>query len=175
VTVLVSQYQQKTPLEIRNSATSFHETERTSADLYRKTAINTQATAAMFANDTDREPNTLTDQIRVAIAMKDHRTRSCNRWPENSQSKISAATGDVSSATFASAQQRVSVEILGATVARSGAMIFIAMATLIWSVKVFGSRSVSFANIAAVACVLIAVFAIQIRGWFSSVSWNESR
>src|SRR2546430_4286958 len=53
--------------------------------------------------------------------------------------------------------------ILGAAVARSGAMIFIAMATLIWSVKVFGSRSVSFANIAAVACVLIAVFAIQIR------------
>jgi O-antigen/teichoic acid export membrane protein len=51
--------------------------------------------------------------------------------------------------------------ILGAAVARSGAMIFIAMATLVWSVKVFGSRSVSFANIALVACVLIAVFAIQ--------------
>src|SRR5947207_5360303 len=53
--------------------------------------------------------------------------------------------------------------ILGAAVARSGAMIFIAMATLIWSVKAFGSRSVSFPNIAVVACVLIAVFAIQIR------------
>jgi O-antigen/teichoic acid export membrane protein len=60
--------------------------------------------------------------------------------------------------------------ILGAAVARSGAMIFIAMATLIWSVKLFGSRSVSFANIAAVACVLIAVFAIQIHvGSFSLI------
>ncbi|TLZ05573.1 MAG: hypothetical protein E6K23_11345 [Gammaproteobacteria bacterium] len=53
--------------------------------------------------------------------------------------------------------------ILGAAVARSGAMIFIAMATLIWSVKVLGSRSVSFANMAVVACVLIAVFSIQMR------------
>ena len=53
--------------------------------------------------------------------------------------------------------------ILGVAVARSGAMIFIAMATLIWSVKVFGSRSMSFANIAVVACVLIAVFWIQMR------------
>jgi O-antigen/teichoic acid export membrane protein len=53
--------------------------------------------------------------------------------------------------------------ILGAAVARSGAMIFIAMATLIWSVKVFGSRSVSFANIAVVASVLIAVFSMQMR------------
>jgi len=61
--------------------------------------------------------------------------------------------------------------IVGAAVARSGAMIFIAIATLTWSVKVFGSRSVSFANIAAVACVLVAVFAIQIR--VGSLSFME--
>jgi len=53
--------------------------------------------------------------------------------------------------------------ILGAAVARSGAMIFIAIATLVWSVKIFGSLSVSLANIAAVASVLLAVFAIQAR------------
>ncbi len=53
--------------------------------------------------------------------------------------------------------------ILGAAVARSGAMIFIAIATLVWSAKVFGSRSVSFANIAVVACILIAVFSLQTR------------
>jgi len=61
--------------------------------------------------------------------------------------------------------------ILGAAVARSGAMIFIAMATLVWSVKVFGSRSVSFCEHRRSCCVLITVFAIQVR--VGSLSFME--